>query len=373
MDKEIKLTLDDDLEEIPKIKDLEIRESKSEIEFSESEKKQIEEFAEKIDIKDSNTVLQYGASAQKKIANFSEQTLEKVRTKDLSEVGDLLTNVVTDLKNFDVDENEKGLKGIFKKSVNKANKIKAKYEKIENNVDEVKKNLEEHQVKLLKDIATLDYMYELNRDYYKELVMYVEAGRKKLDIAKNKELVELKKQADLSNLPVDAQKVNDYNNMINRFEKKLYDLELTKSISLQMAPQIRMVQSSNTVMVEKIQSTIVNTIPLWKSQMVIGLSANHSMEAAKAQKEVSDFTNELLKKNAEKIKMSTVETARQSERGIVDIETIKSTNNTLIEALNEVRNIQIEGSKKRQEASLELKEMEENLKRSLMEIANKKK
>ncbi len=372
MDKEIKLTLeeneDENLQTIAEIeKKAEVKESKPvELQLTDEEQKQIDEFSKKIDITNTNMVIQYGASAQKKIANFSEQTLEKVRTKDLEEVGDLLSNVVTELKNFDIAEEDKGIVGFFKKAINNANSIKAKYTKVEGNVEEVQRSLEKHQIKLLKDLSTLDYMYDLNRDYYKELVMYVEAGKKKLDVARGQELPALEEKAKVSNLPVDAQKVNDYQNMINRFEKKLHDLELTKTISLQMAPQIRMVQASNTVMVEKIQSTIVNTIPLWKSQMVLNLSATHSLEAAKTQKEVTDFTNALLKKNAEMVKQSTIETAKESERGIVDLETIRYTNQALIDALNEVRNIQIEGSKKREEASRELVKIEKDLKQSLL-------
>ncbi|EFI41694.1 toxic anion resistance protein [Peptoniphilus sp. oral taxon 386] len=352
--------------EIEKLSELE---DKKELILSEEEERQIDEFAQKIDITNSNLVLQYGAGAQSKIASFSEKTLDKVKTKDLEEVGDLLTGVVTELKNFDVDEESKGLTAFFKKTVNKTAALKTKYSKVETNVELIKKALEDHQLQLLKDIATLDQMYDLNRDYFKELSMYVEAGKKKLSMARNIELPKLEENAKVSNLPVDAQRVNDYENMISRFEKKIHDLELTKMISLQMAPQIRMVQSSNTVMVEKIQSTIVNTIPLWKSQMVLGLGAAHSMQAAKTQKEVTDFTNDLFRKNAEKLKMSTIETARASERGIVDIDTIKNTNEKLIEALTEVRRIQIEGRKKRDLASIELAAIEENLKNSLMNIA----
>ncbi|WP_138160424.1 toxic anion resistance protein [Peptoniphilus catoniae] len=368
MDKEIKLTLDGSEDKFESIEDIENKleeTKKTEITLTDEEKKQIEDFAEKIDLKDSNMVIQYGSGAQKKISNFSEQTLEKVRNKDLEEVGDLLTGLVTGLKNFDTEE-EKGFLSIFKKSANKLNSLKSKYQTVEANVDNVKKVLEDHQIRLLKDVATLDYMYDLNRDYYRELVMYIEAGKLKIERAKNVDLKALQDKAQESGLPVDAQKVNDYQNLINRFEKKLYDLELTKAISLQMAPQIRMVQSSNSIMAEKIQSTIVNTIPLWKSQMVLSLSAGHSLEAAKAQKEVTDYTNELLRKNADKVKQSTIDTSRESERGLVDIETIKYTNQALIDALNEVKKIQAEGYKKRQEASIELKKLEGDLKNSLL-------
>lgn len=373
MDKEIKLTLGNENNE--EVKDLDLLENyqieekeeiNEEIELSEEERKQIEDFSKKINLNDSSNVLEYGSAAQKKIANFSESTLNKVRSKDIGEAGELLNNVLLSLKNFDVSEKDKSLFSFFKKSSNKINSLMAKYNKVEDSIEEVKDQLLSHQLRLMKDISTLDYMYDLNRDYYKELIMYIKAGELKLKEAREVELVKLKADFEKSKNPVDAQKVNDYTNMINRFEKKLHDLEITRTIALQMAPQIRMVQASNTLMVQKIQSTIVHTIPLWKSQMVLALGSEHSLEAARVQKEVSDYTNELLKKNADTIKQATVETAKESERAIVDIETIKYTNQALIDALTEVRNIQIEGSKRREEASNELLKIEKNLKNSLM-------
>lgn len=373
MDKDIKLTLGNENNE--EVKDLDLLENyqieekeevKEDIELSEEERKQIEDFSKKINLNDSSIVLEYGSAAQKKIASFSESTLNKVRSKDIGEAGELLNNVLLSLKNFDVSEKDKGLFSIFKKSSNKINSLMAKYNKVEDSIEEVKDQLLNHQLRLMKDISTLDYMYDLNRDYYKELIMYIKAGNLKLKEAREVELVKLKADFEKSKNPVDAQKVNDYTNMINRFEKKLHDLEITRTIALQMAPQIRMVQASNTLMVQKIQSTIVHTIPLWKSQMVLALGSEHSLEAARVQKEVSDYTNELLKKNADTIKQATIETAKESERAIVDIETIKHTNQALIEALTEVRNIQIEGSKRREEASNELLKIEKNLKNSLM-------
>ena len=373
MDKDIKLTLGNENNE--EVKDLDLLENyqieekeeiNEEIELSEEERKQIEDFSKKINLNDSSNVLEYGSAAQKKIANFSESTLNKVRSKDIGEAGELLNNVLLSLKNFDVSEKDKGLFSFFKKSSNKINSLMAKYNKVEDSIEEVKDQLLSHQLRLMKDISTLDYMYDLNRDYYKELIMYIKAGELKLKEAREVELVKLKADFEKSKNPVDAQKVNDYTNMINRFEKKLHDLEITRTIALQMAPQIRMVQASNTLMVQKIQSTIVHTIPLWKSQMVLALGSEHSLEAARVQKEVSDYTNELLKKNADTIKQATVETAKESERAIVDIETIKYTNQALIDALTEVRNIQIEGSKRREEASNELLKIEKNLKNSLM-------
>lgn len=374
MDKEIKLSLTDDFEDLNKdneLHEIKLVDEKNEVKLSPEEEKQVEEFAKTIDITNSNIVLQYGIGAQRKISNFSEKTLESVKTKDLGEVGNLLSGVVNELKSFDIDEEDNKLVGFFKKQLNGITSLKTKYDSAEKNVNNIIKTLEDHQVTLMKDIAMLDQMYELNENYYKELSMYILAGRKKLEEATRVELPKLQAKAQETNLPVDAQVANDYVNMISRFEKKLHDLDLTRMVSIQMAPQIRMVQSSNTVMVEKIQSTIVNTIPLWKSQMVIALGANHSKEAAKSTKEVTDLTNKLLKKNAETLKQTTVDTARLSERGIVDIETIKHTNDQLISALNEVRQIQIEGHKKREEASLELRKIEENLKSSLIKIANK--
>lgn len=332
------------------------------------EKKMVADFAAKIDLRSSNAILQYGAGAQKKIADFSESALENVKTKDLGEVGDMLAGVVTELKSFDEEEEEKGIFGFFKKGGNKLANMKAKYDKAEVNVNRICDALEGHQIQLMKDIAMLDKMYELNTTYFKELSMYIAAGKKKLQDVATTELPELEAKAARSGLPEDAQAVNDLNALCNRFEKKIHDLELTRTISLQMAPQIRLVQSNDTVMSEKIQSTLVNTIPLWKSQMVLAIGVENSSRAAKAQREVTDMTNELLGKNAEKLKLATVETAKESERGIVDIETLKATNESLISTLDEVMKIQQEGKEKRRTAEAELNRIENELKQKLLEI-----
>lgn len=332
------------------------------------EKKMVADFAAKIDLRSSNAILQYGAGAQKKIADFSESALENVKTKDLGEVGDMLAGVVTELKSFDEEEEEKGIFGFFKKGGNKLANMKAKYDKAEVNVNKICDALEGHQIQLMKDIAMLDKMYELNTTYFKELSMYIAAGKKKLQDVAATELPELEAKAARSGLPEDAQAVNDLNALCNRFEKKIHDLELTRTISLQMAPQIRLVQSNDTVMSEKIQSTLVNTIPLWKSQMVLATGVENSSRAAKAQREVTDMTNELLRKNAEKLKLATVETAKESERGIVDIETLKATNESLISTLDEVMKIQQEGKEKRRTAEAELNRIENELKQKLLEI-----
>ncbi len=332
------------------------------------EKKMVADFAAKIDLRSSNAILQYGAGAQKKIADFSESALENVKTKDLGEVGDMLAGVVTELKSFDEEEEEKGIFGFFKKGGNKLANMKAKYDKAEVNVNKICDALEGHQIQLMKDIAMLDKMYELNTTYFKELSMYIAAGKKKLQDVAATELPELEAKAARSGLPEDAQAVNDLNALCNRFEKKIHDLELTRTISLQMAPQIRLVQSNDTVMSEKIQSTLVNTIPLWKSQMVLAIGVENSSRAAKAQREVTDMTNELLRKNAEKLKLATVETAKESERGIVDIETLKATNESLISTLDEVMKIQQEGKEKRRAAEVELNRIENELKQKLLEI-----
>lgn len=332
------------------------------------EKKMVADFAAKIDLRSSNAILQYGAGAQKKIADFSESALENVKTKDLGEVGDMLAGVVTELKSFDEEEEEKGIFGFFKKGGNKLANMKAKYDKAEVNVNRICDALEGHQIQLMKDIAMLDKMYELNTTYFKELSMYIAAGKKKLQDVAATELPELEAKAARSGLPEDAQAVNDLNALCNRFEKKIHDLELTRTISLQMAPQIRLVQSNDTVMSEKIQSTLVNTIPLWKSQMVLAIGVENSSRAAKAQREVTDMTNELLRKNAEKLKLATVETAKESERGIVDIETLKATNESLISTLDEVMKIQQEGKEKRRTAEVELNRIENELKQKLLEI-----
>ncbi|MBQ1190392.1 MAG: toxic anion resistance protein [Lachnospiraceae bacterium] len=325
-------------------------------------------FANQIDLTNSNMILQYGAGTQKKMADFSENALDKVRSKDLGEVGALLTDVVAELKDFDVDEEEKGFFGLFKKTTNKLEKMKLQYAKAETNINQITNVLESHQVQLMKDISVLDKMYELNLTYFKELSMYILAGKQKLEDVRNGELQSLIQKAQISGLPEDAQAARDLEAMCTRFEKKIHDLELTRTISMQTAPQIRLVQNNDTMMVEKIQSTIVNTIPLWKSQMVIALGVEHSTQAAEAQREVADMTNLLLKKNAEKLKLATVETARESERGVVEIETLKATNQALIETFDEVMKIQEEGRQKRKEAEAEMLRMENELKNKLLEI-----
>lgn len=336
--------------------------------FSPEEEKMVADFAAKIDLNSSNMILQYGAGAQKKMADFSETALENVKTKDLGEVGKMLTDVVSELREMDVEEEEKGFFGFFKKSGNKLANLKAKYDKAEGNVEKICKELENHQMQLLKDIALLDKMYELNLTYFKELSMYIEAGKRKLQDVRERELPQLQDRARMTGLPEDAQKASDLSALSNRFEKKVHDLELTRAISLQMAPQIRLVQGNDTQMSEKIQSTLVNTIPLWKSQMVLAIGVENSARAAQVQREVTDMTNELLKKNAEKLKLATVETAKEAERGIVDIETLKATNESLISTLDEVMQIQSEGRKKREEAETELHRIEAELKQKLLEI-----
>ena len=335
--------------------------------LTEEERRTVDAFAKQIDLTNSTMVLQYGAGTQKKMADFSESALENVRSKDLGEVGELLSGVVKELKDFD-EEEEKGFFGIFKKASNRIESMKAKYAKAEANVNEIVKVLEKHQVQLMKDTALLDKMYELNLTYFKELSMYILAGKKKLQEVRGTQLAELTSRAQASGLPEDAQAAKDLNSLCDRFEKKIHDLELTRMISIQTAPQIRLVQNNDTLMAEKIQSTIVNTIPLWKSQMVLALGVEHSTQAAKAQRQVTDMTNELLRKNAEKLKMATVDTARESERGIVDMETLKATNESLISTLDEVMSIQREGRQKRQEAEAELRTMEQELKNKLLEI-----
>lgn len=331
------------------------------------EKEAVESFASQIDLTDSSMILQYGAGTQKKMADFSENALESVRTKDLGEVGELLSNVVGQLRDFG-EEEEKGFLGIFKRTSNKIQNMKAKYAKAETNINQICKSLESHQVQLLKDVAILDKMYELNLTYFKELSMYILAGKKKLQEVRDTKLKEMFQKAQTSGLPEDAQAAKDLDAMCNRFEKKIYDLELTRTISIQTAPQIRLVQGNNTLMVEKIQSTIVNTIPLWKSQMVLALGVEHSAQAAEAQRKVTDMTNELLRKNAEKLKMSTIETAKESERGIVEMETLKAANESLISTLDEVMKIQQEGRQKRQEAEVEMQRLETELKQKLLQI-----
>lgn len=339
------------------------------MELTPEEQKMVNDFAEQIDLSNSQMILQYGAGSQKKIADFSENALSSVRTKDMGEIGQLLTEVVGELRCFEEGEDERGFLGIFKKSSNKLSNMKAKYDKAEVNINKVCKVMEEHQITLLKDVAMLDKMYELNLNYFKELSMYILAGKKKLEQARNVELAELVARAEQSGLPEDAQKAKDFSSKCERFEKKLYDLELTRTISLQMAPQIRLIQSNDTTMAEKIQSTLVNTIPLWKSQMVIAIGLDHSADAAKAQREVSNMTNELLKKNADALKIATVETAKEAERGIVDIETLTATNQTLISTLDEVRKIQDEGRIKRQNAETELLRIETEMRNKLLEMS----
>ncbi|MBR6637419.1 MAG: toxic anion resistance protein [Lachnospiraceae bacterium] len=334
------------------------------------EREMIATFASQIELNNSSLIMQYGAGAQKKIADFSGTALDKVQTKDLGEVGNMLSSVVTELKSFDVDDEPKGLLSFFKKTANKVTALQAKYDKAENNVAKISTALEDAQITLLKDVAMLDKMYDLNLTYFKELSMYILAGKKRLEKAQNEELPALIEKSKASGLPEDAQAANDFANLINRFEKKVHDLELTRAISLQMAPQIRLVQSNDTLMAEKIQSTLVNTIPLWKSQMVLALGVSHSAQAAEAQQEVTNMTNELLKKNAATLKMATIETAKETERGIVDIETLKTTNQALISTFDEVIKIQSDGRKKRAEAELELRKIENELKNKLLEVRN---
>ena len=345
----------------------EVKEELDDSMLSEEEKAQVTAFAQQIDLTNSTVILQYGAGTQKKMADFSESALENVKSKDLGEVGTLLSSVVTELKDFD-EEETKGFLGLFKKGSNKLEAMKAKYAKAETNVNQIVQVLEGHQVQLLKDVAVLDKMYELNLTYYKELTMYILAGKKKLQETRGTQLQELRRKAEVTGLAEDAQAAKDLDDMCNRFEKKLYDLELTRQIAMQTAPQIRMVQSNDTIMVEKIQSTVVNTIPLWKSQMVLALGVENSMQAAEAQRQVTDITNELLKKNAEKLKLASVETAKEAERGIVDMETLAATNQALISTFDEVMKIQQEGRVKRQEAEAQMQLMENELKQKLLEI-----
>ena len=337
--------------------------------LTEEEKKQVDEFSKQIDVKNSTAILQYGAGAQKKMADFSEKALANVRTKDMGEVGGMIAGLVTELQGFSVEEEEKGLLGIFKKNTKKLSTMKAKYDKAEVNVDKICQALEAHQVQLIKDIAVLDKMYELNLVYFKELTMYILAGKKRLKEIREGELAQLVEKAERTGLAEDAQAAKDLDEMCERFEKKLYDLELTRAVALQTAPQIRLVQDADEVMVEKIQSTLVNTIPLWKNQMVIAMGVEHSNQAAKAQQAVTDLTNDLLKKNADKLKQATIDTAKAAERGIVDMETLKQTNATLISTLDEVVKIQAEGRAKRQAAEAEMRKMEEELKTKLVDMS----
>lgn len=339
-----------------------------EVVLTPEEQKMVDDFAAQIDITNTQMVMQYGAGSQKKIADFSESALNNVRTKDMGEIGQMLSNVVSELKGFE-EEEEKGFLGLFKKNANRLENLKTKYDKAEVNINKICKVMENHQVTLLKDAAMLDKMYDLNLNYFKELSMYILAGKKKLEHSRTVELPALLKKAEQSGLPEDTQAANDFASMCERFEKKIYDLELTRTISMQMAPQIRLIQSNDTAMSEKIQSTLVNTIPLWKSQMVIAIGLNHSNEAARAQKEVADMTNALLKKNAEALKTATIETARESERGIVDIETLTATNQTLISTLDEVLKIQEDGRAKRKSAEQELVRIEDEMRQKLLEVS----
>jgi len=339
--------------------------------LSDEERRQVEEFAKQIDLHNSTAILQYGVGTQKKMADFSGNALENVRTKDLGEVGDMLSDVVTQLKGFD-EEDEKGFLGLFKKPAHKLESMKTKYAKAETNVNKICEALESNQIQLLKDINLLDKMYEQNLVYFKELSMYILAGKKKLAETRETELPQLLDKAKASGLPEDAQAARDLEALCDRFEKKIHDLELTRMVSIQTAPQIRLVQSSDTMMVEKIQSTIVNTIPLWKSQMVLALGVTHAEQAARAQREVSDMTNELLKKNAEVLKTATIESAKESERGIIDMETLKNTNANLISTLDEVMKIQADGREKRRAAEQEMQTMENELKEKLLELSERK-
>ena len=375
------LTLDPDSESsavtIPAANALELKKDEAAVrldisQLNEAEQKLVREFSEKIDITDTNAILTYGAASQRNIASFSVSTLNSVRTKDVGEVGNMLSSLVLQLKGFGENENEKkGLFGVRKKVQTHIATMKTEYDKVSVNVDKIADVLEKHQYTLLKDAAMLDKMYEVNQAYFKELTMYILAGKQKLEECSNTKLPELRKKAAETGLPEDAQAANDYANMINRFEKKLHDLELTRMISIQMAPQIRLVQNNDTLMVEKIQTSIVNTIPLWKSQMVLALGMHHSQQAMEAQRQVTDMTNELLTKNAEKLKMGTIAIAKESERGIVDIETLVSTNQRLIETLEEVRTIQTEGSQRRRAAEVELGRIEGELKQKLLEFRDK--
>ena len=340
-----------------------------EINLTPQEQKMVDDFASQIDITNTQQVMQYGSGSQKKIADFSESALGNVRTKDMGEIGKMLTDVVAELRSFESEEDKGFFGNLFKRSTAKLADMKAKYDKAEVNVNKICKVMEGHQVTLLKDIAMLDKMYDLNMNYYKELSMYILAGKQKLEHAKNVELPELVAKAEKIGLPEDTQAARDFSAQIDRFEKKIYDLELTKTISLQMAPQIRLIQTNDTAMSEKIQSTLVNTIPLWKSQMVIAIGLTHSTDAARAQKEVSDMTNALLKKNAETLKVATIETAKENERGIVDIETLTQTNQTLISTLDEVMKIQEEGRARRASAEVELTRIENEMKQKLLDIS----
>ena len=333
-----------------------------------AEQQMVQEFSSKIDVTNANQILQYGAGAQRKIAGFSEAALANVRTKDLGETGDMISSLVMELRGFEIDEKDKGFLGMFKKGSNKLQLMKTKYDRAEANVDKIVQSLERHQIQLMKDVAMLDEMYNTNLVYLKELAMYILAGKKALKEAREVTLQEFIARAKTSNLPEDAQNANDFANLCDRFEKKIHDLELTRTVSIQMAPQIRLVQNNDTLMAENIQSSMVNTIPLWKSQMVLALGMAHSQRAMEAQREVTNMTNELLRKNADMLKTGTIETAKESERGIVDVETLQHTNLRLIETLDEVLKIQNDGRAGRQQAEAELGRIEGQLKQKLLEI-----
>lgn len=336
--------------------------------FNEAEIQQIHDFSQRIDITDNTMIMQYGINAQKKLADFSDSTLEKVKTKDLGEVGDMLSQVVGELREFDGNGEKKGLFGLFNKGKNKVEGMISKYEQTETNVNKIAGMLQDHQIRLLKDTSMLDQLFDLNNTYYKELSMYIAAGKEKLHHVKNEEIPALEQKALHSNLPEDAQALKDMTMYYDRFDKKLHNLELSRMIAIQTAPQIRLLQNSNNLMIEKIQSTLVNTIPLWKNQMVITLGLHHATEAAKTQQAVSDMTNELLKKNADALHSATVETAKESNRSIVDIETLKHTNEQLIQTFDDVLQIQEQGRIKRQEAEQELRQIENELKQKILEI-----
>lgn len=337
--------------------------------LSDDEKKQVADFAEKIDLTNSQAILQYGVGTQKKMSDFSEKAVDNVRTKDMGEVGGLIANLTTELREFNVEPDDKGFLSFFKKQGNKIEAIKTRYNKVNTNVGTIMQALEKQQVTLLKDVDVLDHMYDLNLNYFKELTMYILAGKKKLNEVREGKLIELQNKASSSGLPEDAQAAKDLSSQCDRFEKKLYDLELTRTISMQTAPQIRMVQSSDTMMAEKIQSTIVNTIPLWKNQMVIAMGIENTAQAEKAQRAVTDMTNEMLRKNADMLHTATVDAAKESERGIVDLDTLKHTNETLISSLDEVMQIQKDGKAKRAEAEVQLAQMENQLKTKLLDMS----
>ena len=363
------LTLTPEAPEVPEVEEKKIDPVEMDDRLlTEEEKKAVEEFARKIDVRDTNMILQYGAAAQKSVAGFSENALNSVRTKDLGTVGDELSRLVVELKGFGAAEQKKGIAGLFKKAGNRLESMKAEYSKVEANVDKIAQSLENHQITLLKDVAMFDQMYELNLKYYKELTMYILAGKKRLEEVRNGELEDLRKKAEQSGLAEDAQAYNDLANLCNRFEKKIHDLELTRIVSVQMGPQTRLLQNNDTLMIEKIQSSLVNTIPLWKSQMVLALGMEHSRQATAAQSAVTEMTNDLLKKNAETLKMGTVAAAKEAERSIIDIETLQHTNEQLISSLDEVMNIQREGAAKRKAAEAELGRIEGELKQKLLEL-----